>query len=37
MAHTAGSVAGVSNSANAANGFVAILDQNRKVDEWECR
>ena len=34
MAHTAGSVAGVSNSANAANGFVAILDQNRKVDEW---
>ena len=25
MAHTAGSVAGVSNSANAANGFVAIL------------
>ena len=34
MAHTAGSVAGVSNSANAANGFVAILDQNRKVDLW---
>ena len=34
MAHTAGSVTGVSNSANAANGFVAILDQNRKVDEW---
>ena len=34
MAHTAGSVAGVSNSANAANGFVAILDQNRKVDQW---
>ena len=34
MAHAAGAVAGVSNSANAANGFVAILDQNRKVDLW---
>ena len=34
MAHTAGSVAGVTNSANAANGFVAILDQDRKVDVW---
>jgi len=34
MAHAAGTVAGVSNSANAANGFVAILDQNRKVDLW---
>mgnify|MGYP006258121265 FL=1 len=34
MAHTAGSVAGVTNSANAANGFVAILDQDRKVDLW---
>ena len=33
-AHTAGSVAGVTNSANAANGFVAILDQDRKVDVW---
>ena len=34
MAHSAGSIAGVSNAANAANGFVAILDQNRKVDLW---
>ncbi len=34
MAHTAGSVAGVTNPANAANGFVAILDQDRKVDVW---
>jgi len=34
MAHTAGSVAGVTNAASAANGFVAILDQNRKVDQW---
>ena len=34
MAHTAGSVAGVTNPANAANGFVAILDQDRKVDLW---
>jgi len=34
MAHTAGSVAGVTNAASAANGFVAILDQNRKVDLW---
>ena len=34
MAHAAGTVAGVTNSANAANGFVAILDQNRKVDLW---
>ena len=29
-----GLVAGQSNSANAANGFVAVLDQNRKVDQW---
>ena len=34
MAHTAGSIAGVTNAASAANGFVAILDQNRKVDQW---
>ena len=34
MAHTPGSIAGVANAANAANGFVAIVDQNRKVDEW---
>jgi len=29
-----GLVAGQSNPTTAANGFVAILDQNRKVDQW---
>ena len=34
MAHAPGTVASVTNSSNAANGFIAILDQNRKVDLW---
>ena len=29
-----GLVAGQANPTTAANGFVAVLDQNRKVDEW---
>ena len=32
--NTAGSVASGANASTAANGFVAILDQNRKVDQW---
>ena len=34
MAHAPGLVASQSNPTTAANGFVAILDQNRKVDQW---
>ena len=34
MVHAPGTVASVANPTTAANGFVAILDQNRKVDEW---
>ena len=34
MVHAPGTVASVTNPTTAANGFVAILDQNRKVDEW---
>ena len=34
MAHGPGLVASQSNPTTASNGFVAILDQNRKVDEW---
>ena len=35
MAHgIPGLVASQSNPTTAANGFVAILDQNRKVDQW---
>ena len=34
LTNTAGSVASGANASTAANGFVAILDQNRKVDKW---
>ena len=34
MVHAPGTVASVTNPTTAANGFVAILDQNRKVDLW---
>ena len=34
MAHAPGLVAGTTNPAAASNGFVAIVDQNRKVDQW---
>jgi len=34
LSNTAGSVASASNASTAANGFVAIVDQNRKVDQW---
>ena len=34
MVHAPGTVASVANPTTAANGFVAILDQNRKVDLW---
>ena len=34
MAHEPGKIASQNNPTTAANGFVAILDQNRKVDEW---
>ena len=34
MSHAAGTINGVSNPSAAARGFVAILDQNRKVDQW---
>ena len=34
MAHAAGTINGVSNPTAAARGFVAILDQDRKVDQW---
>ena len=34
MAHQPGKIASQANPTTAANGFVAILDQNRKVDEW---
>ena len=32
--NTPGSVASAANASTAANGFVAIIDQNRKVDQW---
>ena len=34
MAHAAGTINGVTNPTAAARGFVAILDQDRKVDQW---
>ena len=34
MAHAPGLVAGTTNPTTASNGFVAIIDQNRKVDQW---
>ena len=34
LSNTAGSVASGANASTASNGFVAILDQNRKVDQW---
>ena len=34
LTNAAGSVASGANASTAANGFVAILDQNRKVDQW---
>jgi len=34
MEHTPGTVAGVPNSRNSDGGIVAVLDSNRKVDQW---
>jgi len=34
MSHAPGTVAASANASTASNGFVAILDQNRKVDQW---
>ena len=34
LTNTAGSVASAANASTAANGFVAILDEDRKVDQW---
>ena len=34
LSNTAGSVASGANASTASNGFVAILDQSRKVDQW---
>ena len=34
MAHAAGSLASVTNPSNAANGFAVLVDQNRKIDQW---
>ena len=34
MAHAPGAIASQANPTTAGNGFVAIVDQNRKVDEW---
>ena len=34
MVHAPGTVASVTNPTTASNGFVAILDQNRRVDVW---
>jgi len=34
LSNVAGSVASAANATTAANGFVAIVDQNRKVDQW---
>ena len=34
MVHAPGTVASVTNPTTASNGFVAILDQSRKVDQW---
>ena len=34
MEHTPGGIAGVTNTRNSDGGIVAILDSNRKVDEW---
>ena len=34
LSNAAGSVASAANASTASNGFVAIVDQNRKVDQW---
>ncbi len=34
MEHTPGSITGVTNTRNSDGGIVAVLDKNRKVDEW---
>ena len=34
MEHTPGSLTGVSNSRNSDGGIVAVVDSNRKIDEW---
>ena len=34
MSHAPGTIAASANASTASNGFVAILDQNRKVDQW---
>ena len=34
MEHTPGTVAGVQNSRNSDGGIVAVLDDNRKIDQW---
>ena len=34
MDHQPGSVAGVTNSRNSDGGIVAVLDDNRKIDQW---
>ena len=34
MEHTPGSITGVTNTRNSDGGIVAVLDSNRKVDEW---
>ena len=34
MSHAAGTINGVSNPTTASNGFIAILDSDRKVDQW---
>ena len=34
LSNTPGSVAAAANATTASNGFVAIVDQNRKVDQW---
>ena len=34
LSNVAGSVASAANASTASNGFVAIVDQNRKVDQW---
>ena len=34
LSNVPGSVASAANASTAANGFVAIVDQNRKVDQW---
>jgi hypothetical protein len=34
MEHTPGTIAGVTNTRNSDGGIVAVLDSNRKVDQW---